>query len=150
MKPDKSVKVFGVLNAGTKRNFRLFHIWMDENNYLPRGLKKTFYRSYLRDELHQKYGDRAFIWPEKKLFPIVNINSGEYDVRLMEFSICRILELCLIKPDLFRNLLLQAQTIAKENNLTNYGLYVFDKEEEREILLVDLLQEMVDHHTIET
>lgn len=86
-----SVKVFHQLAERTLRNERKFQIFIQESffDFIPRGVKKPVYKEYLKEILYAKYGESAFLDPEKKLFPIKNINTGLYDHRLIQYALIR-------------------------------------------------------------
>ena len=72
-----SVKVFHQLMNKTFKHERKFQIFILESSmdFIPRGLKKPIYKEYLKTELYEKYGSDAFLIPEERLFPIINILS---------------------------------------------------------------------------
>ena len=90
-----SVKVFHQLMSKTFKNERRFQIFILESSFdfIPRGLKKPIYKEYLKEELYEKYGPDAFLIPEERLFPIININTGLYDDRLIKYALIRSLAL---------------------------------------------------------
>lgn len=90
-----SVKVFHQLMNKTFKHERKFQIFILESSmdFIPRGLKKPIYKEYLKTELYEKYGPDAFLIPEERLFPIININTGLYDARLIQYALIRSLAL---------------------------------------------------------
>lgn len=96
-----TVKIFGKLVPRTFTNERRFQIFVQESSFdfLPRGMKKPIYKLYLKDILMEKYGPSAFLFPEDKLFPVKNINTGIYDCRLIQYAVIRSLTLRRISSD---------------------------------------------------
>lgn len=90
-----SVKVFHQLMAKTFRDERKFQIFILESSidFIPRGMKKPIYKEYLKDQLIEKYGPDSFLIPEEKLFPVININTGMFDSRLIQYALIRSLAL---------------------------------------------------------
>ena len=86
-----SVKVFRVLNRKYFKNERKFQIFIQETffDFIPRPVKKPIYKEYFKNILYEKYGPEAFLIPEHKLFPIVNINTGQFDDRLIQYALIR-------------------------------------------------------------
>lgn len=90
-----SVKIFHQLMNKTFRDERKFQIFIQESSFdfIPRGMKKPIYKEYLKNQLMDKYGPSAFLIPDEKLFPIKNINTGQYDDRLIKYALIRSLAL---------------------------------------------------------
>lgn len=96
-----TVKVFGNLMDRTFRNERKFQIGVQENffDFLPRAFKKPLYKPYLKRILMDKYGPKAFLFPDTLMFPIVNINTGQVDARLVQYALIRAIMLRRISHD---------------------------------------------------
>lgn len=136
-----SVKVFGNLTNKTFNDERKYNIFIDETNFLPRGLKKYFFKKYLSEELFNNFGENAFIIPERKLFPIINPSTRKIDQRMVEFSLIRLLQLYRIDSS-FKQYYQKCKDIFIKNNfkeLTKITLV----ETNQEVSLVFFLEEQI-------
>lgn len=90
-----SVKEFFKMQRKTFRDERKFQIFILESSidFIPRALKVYIYKPYKKDLLMEKWGEKAFLISEEKLFPIINFNTGLIDQRLVKYALIRALAL---------------------------------------------------------
>ena len=79
----------------TFRSERKFQIFIQESSFdfIPRGMKKPIYKEHLKKQLLEKYGESSFLIPDEMLFPIRNINTGQFDSRLIKYALIRAIAL---------------------------------------------------------
>lgn len=136
-----TVKIFGNLVPRTFKNERKFQIFIEENtwDFFPRPLRKPLYKPYLKEILMDKYGPSAFLLPEQMLFPVVNINTGQYDNRLIQYALIRAYLLCRIDRPTFQPILDAAIRCFEEHNGKD-SISITLVDEERQISVVEFLK----------
>jgi len=137
-----SVKVFRRMMQKTFQNERRFQIFVQESyfDFIPRSVKKAVYMPYMKDMLMYKYGPDSFLIPEQLLFPLVNINTGQLDNRLMQYAVIRGLTLRRISED-FNYIYDKAWDFFQKNK----GVMTTDIEilnDKRTVKLITFLQEL--------
>jgi len=136
-----TVKVFGNLVPRTFVNERKFQIFVQEScfDFIPRAMKKPVYKLYLKDILYEKYGESAFLYPEERLFPIKNINTGLYDCRLIQYAVIRSLTLRRVSSD-FNHFYDAAIKCFEENGCKKSVTINLTYDNNKEISLIDFLE----------
>ena len=135
-----TVKVFGNLVRRTYKNERKFQIFVQETgwDFFPRPLRKPLYKMYLKEILMDKYGPEAFLFPETMLFPVVNINTGQVDNRLIQYAVIRGYTLCRISSD-FNYILEKALKFFEEHNGKESIVFTL-VDEQRQLTLIEFLR----------
>lgn len=138
-----SVKVFCRLVPKTFTSERKFQIFCEESVFLPREMKKPIYIIWFRNKLYEDFGDKAFIVPEEKLFPIINKNTGLTDHRLIQAAVIRLLRLCRIDPDKYYEWTKRALKVFNDNNCEK-NIRITLVNEDREVSLIDFLLDLLE------
>ena len=138
-----TVKIFGRLEPRTFKNCRKFQIWIQENyfDWCPRPIKKVIYKPYLKEILMDKYGPEAFLFPETMMFPVVNINTGQVDARLVQYALIRSIALRRISRD-FDYIFEKAKAFYEENKEFCKPYIITLTDTGQQINLVDYLLEL--------
>ena len=85
---------------------------------IPKSTKKEISSDENRQEMSSKFGDKAFLLPKEKKFPIINPKTGLYDCKLIYAARLRSKQFESEKPE-YKNIYEQASKLYKSEKCTD-------------------------------
>ena len=104
---------------------------------IPKSTKKEISSKSAREDISSKFGDKAFLLPTEKKFPVINPTTGQYDCKLIHAARIRAKQYQKEKPE-YKEIYKQATDLYNSEKCTD-KIHVNIKEHKDIYDLLDLL-----------
>ncbi len=82
---------------------------------LPTNIQKQISKASTRNEMLEKYGNKAYLLPEKLKFPVVSPDTGEYNCKMIYAARARALQYAGRKPE-YKDIAKKAENLYNQLN----------------------------------